>query len=53
MPKELGGDGYSTFQQALIQEQTGRVTNALGWVLHTPASLAAERGHARTRWSGG
>jgi acyl-CoA dehydrogenase len=38
MPKELGGDGYSTFQQALIQEQTGRVTNALGWVLHTPAA---------------
>jgi acyl-CoA dehydrogenase len=37
MPKELGGDGLSMFQQALVQEQIGRVTNALGWVVHTPA----------------
>ncbi|TMK85831.1 MAG: acyl-CoA dehydrogenase [Actinobacteria bacterium] len=37
MPKELGGGGFTTLQQVLVQEQTGRVTNALGWVLHTPA----------------
>src|SRR5438093_3615099 len=36
MPKELGGGGFTTLQQVLIQEQTGRVTNALGWVVHTP-----------------
>jgi acyl-CoA dehydrogenase len=38
MPKELGGGGFTTFQQVLVQEQVGRVTNALGWVIHTPAS---------------
>jgi alkylation response protein AidB-like acyl-CoA dehydrogenase len=37
MPKELGG-GFSAFQQVLVQEQVGRATNALGWVIHTPAS---------------
>jgi len=37
MPVELGGDGLTMFQQALVQEQIGRVTNALGWVVHTPA----------------
>ena len=38
MPKELGGGGFSAIQQVLVQEQIGRVTNALGWVVHTPAS---------------
>jgi acyl-CoA dehydrogenase len=38
MPKELGGGGFSTFQQFLVEEQAGRVTNALGWVIHTPAA---------------
>jgi acyl-CoA dehydrogenase len=37
MPKELGGAGLSTFQQTLVSEQIGRATNALGWVLQTPA----------------
>jgi acyl-CoA dehydrogenase len=37
MPKELGGAGLTTFQQTLISEQIGRATNALGWVLTTPA----------------
>jgi len=36
MPKELGGSGWTTFQQALVSEQIGRVTNALGWCVHTP-----------------
>ena len=37
MPKELGGAGLSAFQQTLVSEQIGRVTNALGWILQTPA----------------
>jgi alkylation response protein AidB-like acyl-CoA dehydrogenase len=36
MPVELGGDGLTMFQQVLVQEQIGRVTNGLGWVVHTP-----------------
>ncbi len=35
---ELGGGGCSTLQQVLVQEQMGRVTNALGWVAATPPS---------------
>jgi acyl-CoA dehydrogenase len=38
MPKELGGGGCTTLQQVLVQEQVGRVTNALGWVAATPPS---------------
>jgi alkylation response protein AidB-like acyl-CoA dehydrogenase len=38
MPKRLGGAGLTTFQQALVQEQIGRVTNGLGWVVTTPAA---------------
>src|SRR5689334_929819 len=36
MPAELGGGGCSTLQQVLVQEQGGRVTNALAWVVSTP-----------------
>jgi alkylation response protein AidB-like acyl-CoA dehydrogenase len=36
-PAELGGGGYTLLQQVLISEQIGRVTNALGWVVGTPA----------------
>jgi alkylation response protein AidB-like acyl-CoA dehydrogenase len=36
IPKDLGGDGYTMLQQVLIQEQSGRATNALGWVIHAP-----------------
>ena len=38
MPKELGGGGCTSLQQVLVQEQVGRVTNALGWVAATPPS---------------
>jgi acyl-CoA dehydrogenase len=38
MPAELGGGGCSSLQQVLVQEQAGRVTNALGWVAATPPS---------------
>jgi len=37
-PVELGGHDYTSLQQVLIQEQSGRVTNALGWVVTTPPS---------------
>jgi acyl-CoA dehydrogenase len=40
MPKDLGGGGMSMFQQVLVSEQIGRVTNALGWCVHTPAGWA-------------
>ncbi len=42
MPTELGGLGYTTLQQVLVQEQAGRVTNALGWVASTPPSWLPE-----------
>ena len=38
MPEELGGGGCTTLQQVLVQEQMGRITNALGWVAATPPS---------------
>src|SRR5271165_3379026 len=38
MPTELGGGGCSMLQQVLVQEQGGRATNALAWVLGTPPS---------------
>jgi alkylation response protein AidB-like acyl-CoA dehydrogenase len=38
MPKELGGGGFTSLQQVLVQEQVGRATNALAWLIHTPAS---------------
>jgi acyl-CoA dehydrogenase len=38
MPRDLGGMGYTALQQVLVQEQGGRVTNALAWVASTPPS---------------
>jgi acyl-CoA dehydrogenase len=38
MPRELGGGECSTLQQVLVQEQVGRVTNALAWAASTPPS---------------
>jgi len=37
MPKELGGGGLTYLKQAIVSEQLGRVTNALGWCVTTPA----------------
>lgn len=42
MPKDLGGGGMTTLQQVLVSEQIGRVTNALGWCVHTPPEWAPE-----------
>ena len=36
MPADLGGGGATSLQQVLIQEQVGRVTNALAWCCGTP-----------------
>jgi acyl-CoA dehydrogenase len=36
IPVEAGGRGCSTLQQVLVQEQGGRVTNTLAWVMATP-----------------
>ncbi|SHM87651.1 acyl-CoA dehydrogenase family protein [Cryptosporangium aurantiacum] len=52
MPTDLGGGGYTLLQQVLVQEQVGRVTNGLGWVMHTPAAWFAEVAtpYQRERW---
>ena len=42
MPKELGGSAMTTFQQVLVSEQIGRVTNGLGWCVHTPPGWAPD-----------
>jgi len=52
MPVELGGHGCSNLQQVLVQEQAGRVTNALGWVMNTPPAWWSEVANdlQRERW---
>ena len=40
MPRDLGGSGMTMLQQVLVSEQIGRVTNALGWCVHTPPAWA-------------
>jgi acyl-CoA dehydrogenase len=52
MPESTGGRGCSTVQQVLVQEQAGRVTNALGWCMHTPPAWwpAVANPHQRETW---
>jgi acyl-CoA dehydrogenase len=52
MPSSVGGPGCTTLQQVLVQEQAGRVTNALGWCMHTPPSWWSEvaTDYQRERW---
>ncbi|MGI8575245.1 MAG: acyl-CoA dehydrogenase family protein [Egibacteraceae bacterium] len=52
VPASHGGPGYSVFQQVLISEQIGRVTNTLGWVVTTPPRWLAEvaTGEQLERW---
>ncbi len=47
-----GGAGATSLQQVLVQEQGGRVTNALAWVLATPPAWWPEvaTDYARDRW---
>ena len=42
MPISVGGPGFTALQQVLVQEQTGRATNALAWVMHTPPQWWAD-----------
>ena len=42
VPESMGGLGYSTLEQAVAQEQTGRVTNALGWCANNPQAWMFE-----------
>jgi alkylation response protein AidB-like acyl-CoA dehydrogenase len=52
MPTSVGGPGCSALQQVLVQEQCGRATNGLAWVMGTPpqwwADVATE--YQRERW---
>jgi acyl-CoA dehydrogenase len=52
IPASAGGPGYTALQQVLVQEQTGRATNGLGWVMHTPpqwwVDIATD--YQRERW---
>lgn len=52
MPASVGGPGLSALQQVLVQEQTGRATNALAWVMHTPPQWWVEvaTDFQRERW---
>jgi alkylation response protein AidB-like acyl-CoA dehydrogenase len=36
MPKDVGGGALTMLEQAVVWEQLGRVTNALGWCFHSP-----------------
>jgi acyl-CoA dehydrogenase len=49
---EYGGVGATTLQQVLVQEQGGRVTNALAWVMTTPPGWlpSVATAHQRQRW---
>ncbi|RPI21436.1 MAG: acyl-CoA dehydrogenase, partial [Actinobacteria bacterium] len=51
-PVEMGGPGYSMLQQVLIQEQTGRVSNALAWVVTTGPAWIRDvvTEHQMQRW---
>ncbi len=52
LPATVGGQGCTALQQVLVQEQAGRVTNALGWCMHTPPSWWPEVANdlQRDRW---
>jgi acyl-CoA dehydrogenase len=52
MPSSVGGQGCTTLQQVLVQEQAGRVTNALAWCMATPPAWwpAVATDYQRERW---
>ena len=52
MPTSVGGPGFTSLQQVLVQEQVGRVTNGLAWCLHTPPQWWVEvaTDEQRERW---
>jgi acyl-CoA dehydrogenase len=52
MPVDVGGRGLGHLQQVLVQEQGGRVTNALAWCLTTPPAWwpAVANDHQLETW---
>jgi len=52
MPTSVGGPGCTALQQVLVQEQCGRVTNGLAWVMATPPQWwpAVATDYQRERW---
>jgi len=52
MPVAVGGLGCTTLQQVLVQEQCGRATNGLAWVMATPPQwwVDVATDHQRERW---
>jgi acyl-CoA dehydrogenase len=48
----VGGPGYTALQQVLVQEQCGRATNGLAWVMATPPQWWADvaTDYQRERW---
>lgn len=52
MPTSVGGPGCSSLQQVLVQEQCGRATNGLAWVMATPPQwwVDVATDYQRERW---
>jgi alkylation response protein AidB-like acyl-CoA dehydrogenase len=52
IPKSAGGAGLTALQQVLVQEQGGRATNGLAWVMATPPSWFVDvaTDFQRERW---
>jgi acyl-CoA dehydrogenase len=52
IPASAGGPGFTALQQVLVQEQVGRVTNGLAWVMHTPPQwwVDVATDYQRERW---
>ena len=52
IPAAAGGRGCTMLQQVLVQEQAGRVTNALAWVMATPPAwwVDVATDFQRERW---
>jgi alkylation response protein AidB-like acyl-CoA dehydrogenase len=52
VPKSAGGAGLTALQQVLVQEQGGRATNGLAWVMATPPSWFVDiaTDHQREHW---
>ena len=52
VPTSVGGPGCTMLQQVLVQEQVGRVTNGLAWVMHTPPAwwVDVATDYQKERW---
>ncbi len=41
LPREVGGRGFSWAAQTVVNEEAGKATNALGWIIWDPAIVLA------------